>query len=69
MSASIRLFGQPDFNSSAGGSGPGQMKLPHHIATDTDDRLYVADSGNSRVEIFDHLTRSRQFGSTRRPRF
>jgi uncharacterized protein (TIGR03437 family) len=53
MSA-ITVFGQPDFNSSAGGSGPAQMSFPHHISTDSDDRLYVADTGNGRVEIFDH---------------
>lgn len=53
MSATI-VFGQSSFNSSAGGSGLGQMISPHHISTDTDDRLYVADTGNSRVMIFDH---------------
>jgi uncharacterized protein (TIGR03437 family) len=53
MSAST-VFGQPDFNSSASGAGLNQMRLPRHISTDSDDRLYVADSGNGRVEIFDH---------------
>jgi uncharacterized protein (TIGR03437 family) len=48
------VFGQPDFNSSASGSGLGQMNGPHYIATDTDDRLYVADSGNARIGIFNH---------------
>jgi len=57
MSASI-VFGQPDFNSSASGSGAAQMKAPHHISSDTDDRLYVADTGNGRVEIFDHAPTS-----------
>jgi uncharacterized protein (TIGR03437 family) len=52
MSAS-RVFGQPDFNSGAVGSGASQLNAPHHIATDTEDRLYVADTGNSRVAIFD----------------
>jgi len=54
MPASM-VFGQPDFNSSASGPGPGQMNLPHHIATDTDDRLYVADSLNGRIEIFNNV--------------
>jgi uncharacterized protein (TIGR03437 family) len=53
MSAST-VLGQPDFNSSAAGSGATQMSAPHHISTDTDDRLYVADTGNGRVDIFDH---------------
>ncbi len=53
MPASM-VFGQPDFNSSAPGSGPGQMIVPRHIAADTDDRLYVADSGNGRVDIYNH---------------
>jgi uncharacterized protein (TIGR03437 family) len=53
MSATT-VFGQPDFNSGASGSGPDQMSSPRHIATDTDDRLYVADSGNGRVLIFNH---------------
>jgi uncharacterized protein (TIGR03437 family) len=55
MSASM-VFGQPDFISSAAGSGPGQMNSPRHIATDTDDRLYVADFGNGRVGIFNNAS-------------
>jgi uncharacterized protein (TIGR03437 family) len=57
MSASI-VIGQSDFNSGGAGSGPAQMQSPHHISTDTDDRLYVADTGNRRVEIFDHAPTS-----------
>ncbi len=48
------VFGQQDFNSGGSGSGPAQLNAPHHIAVDTDDRLYVADTQNSRVAIFDH---------------
>jgi uncharacterized protein (TIGR03437 family) len=51
MSATL-VFGQPDFNSSGGGSGTAQLNSPHHIAVDTDDLLYVADSGNHRVAIY-----------------
>jgi uncharacterized protein (TIGR03437 family) len=54
MPASM-VFGQPDFGSSASGPGPGQMNLPHHIASDTDDRLYVADSLNGRIDIFNNV--------------
>jgi uncharacterized protein (TIGR03437 family) len=46
------VFGQSDMTSAGAGSGLNRMSQPHHIATDTDDRLYVADSGNNRVLIF-----------------
>ena len=51
QAASI-VFGQPSMNSQSRGSGTNQMYAPHHIAADSDDRLYVADTGNSRVLIF-----------------
>jgi DNA-binding beta-propeller fold protein YncE len=35
------------------GSGPGQFNLPHGIVVDTEERVYVADRENSRVQIFD----------------
>jgi DNA-binding beta-propeller fold protein YncE len=34
------------------GSGPGQFNLPHGIALDRDDRVYVADRENSRIQVF-----------------
>jgi uncharacterized protein (TIGR03437 family) len=46
------VFGQSDMNSAGGGAGLNQMNGPHHIAVDSDDRLYVADTGNGRVLIF-----------------
>jgi uncharacterized protein (TIGR03437 family) len=54
--AAEKVFGQPDFFSS-GSSDPreGRFRSPRHIATDTDDRLYVADSGNNRIQIFDRV--------------
>jgi len=52
--AATRVFGQPDFNSSGSGSGMDQLSGPRHVANDSDDRLYVADTQNSRVLIFDH---------------
>lgn len=51
MSATL-VFGQSDLNSAGPGSGSSQLSSPHHIAVDTDDRLYVADSGNRRVAIY-----------------
>lgn len=50
------VIGQPDFNSSAPGSANNQLSLPYSIAVDADDRLYVADAGNLRVQIFDRVS-------------
>src|SRR5262249_29106381 len=44
-----KIFGQPDFGSFQSGSDSNQFNMPRHIATDSDDRLYVADSGNNRL--------------------
>lgn len=52
--AATTVFGQQDFNSSGSGSGASQLNAPRHIAVDSDDRLYVADTGNGRVTIYDH---------------
>ncbi|HVZ64108.1 MAG TPA: peptidyl-alpha-hydroxyglycine alpha-amidating lyase family protein [Opitutaceae bacterium] len=35
------------------GSGPGQLNTPHSIVIDSKGRLYVANRGNKRVEIYD----------------
>lgn len=35
------------------GSEPGQFDLPHSIWVDPDDRIWVADRSNRRVQIFD----------------
>jgi sugar lactone lactonase YvrE len=55
--AASRVLGQPDFTSSAAAADSNRMSAPRHAATDTDDRLYVADPGNQRVLIFDNVTR------------
>ncbi len=48
------------------GSGPGEFDTPHGLAMDAAGRLFVADRGNSRVQIFDQngkfLAEWRQFG-------
>jgi hypothetical protein len=31
------------------------MKMPHSIAADADGRLYVADGGNARIQVFDNV--------------
>jgi DNA-binding beta-propeller fold protein YncE len=35
------------------GSGPGQFDVPHDLAMDSKGRLFVADRGNSRIQIFE----------------
>jgi hypothetical protein len=48
------------------GSGDGQLFSPHALAFDSNDHLYVADRGNSRVVVFDKdgrfLAAWKQFG-------
>jgi sugar lactone lactonase YvrE len=48
------------------GSGPGEFDTPHSLAMDSSGRLFVADRGNSRIQIFDHegkqLAEWKQFG-------
>jgi uncharacterized protein (TIGR03437 family) len=54
--AASKVFGQPNFTSTAAAtstSSPGnRFNSPLGIATDADDQLYVADSGNNRIAIF-----------------
>ncbi len=35
------------------GSGPGEFRTPHGLAIDSQGRLFVADRGNVRLQIFD----------------
>jgi DNA-binding beta-propeller fold protein YncE len=42
----IRSWGEP-------GPGPGEFRLPHSIQHDNDNRIWVADRENSRIQIFD----------------
>jgi uncharacterized protein (TIGR03437 family) len=51
-----KVVGQPDFFSTAAGSANNRLNSPKHISLDTDDRLYVADTGNNRVQVFDRIT-------------
>jgi sugar lactone lactonase YvrE len=48
------------------GTAPGQFRTPHALALDSRGRLFVADRGNSRIQIFDQngtfLDEWRQFG-------
>jgi uncharacterized protein (TIGR03437 family) len=51
--AATIVFGQPDFISSATSNDPRRLFSPRGISVDTDDRLYVADTGRARVAIYD----------------
>ena len=46
--------------------GPGEFDTPHSIAMDSKGRLFVADRGNSRIQIFDQdgtfIDQWKQFG-------
>lgn len=55
MAAAV-VIGQPDFTTAVAGNAANQLNLPYSIAVDSDDRLYVADWGNSRVQIFDRVS-------------
>jgi len=48
------------------GSGAGELDTPHGLAMDSSGRLFVADRGNSRIQIFDQegkvLAEWKQFG-------
>ena len=48
------------------GSGPGEFMTPHALAFDSRGRLFVADRGNNRVQVFDEdgtfLEAWKQFG-------
>jgi 6-bladed beta-propeller len=35
------------------GTGPGQFNLPHAIAIDNNDNVYVGDRSNRRIQVFD----------------
>jgi DNA-binding beta-propeller fold protein YncE len=42
----LKSFGEP-------GDGPGQLNTPHGIAADAQGNIYVANRGDSRIEVYD----------------
>ncbi len=44
--------GEHEFSWGEPGTGPGEFRLPHAIAVDADDTVYVADRENSRIQVF-----------------
>jgi uncharacterized protein (TIGR03437 family) len=53
--AATTVLGQRDFTTASPGSGDEKLNTPHHLAVDSDDRLYVADTGNSRIAIYNSI--------------
>ena len=51
-----KVFGQPDFFTTNSGTTANRFNSPRHIATDSETHLFVADTGNSRVSVFDQVT-------------
>ena len=50
--AATGVYGQRDYSSNLSGSTLDKLAGPRFISTDTDDRLYVADTSNNRVTIY-----------------
>ncbi|XP_063807944.1 NHL repeat-containing protein 3 [Pseudophryne corroboree] len=38
------------------GTHPGQFYIPHHVVVDDVGRVWVADRGNKRIQVFDNIT-------------
>ncbi|MDX2268084.1 MAG: hypothetical protein NW208_08250 [Bryobacter sp.] len=53
--AATNVFGQPDLSSAIGSNAQNRLRGPRGIAVDVDDRLYVADSLNNRLQIYDRV--------------
>jgi len=51
MSATL-VLGQPDFNTASASGAATGLSLPRGVALDPMDRIVVADTGNSRVQVF-----------------
>ena len=64
MDAAV-VLGQPDFTSREPGLGPSKFSRPGSVAYDaTNQRLFVADVGNSRVLVFDASPEALARGAT-----
>ncbi len=50
--AATKVFGQPDFKTIKTGSNSVSLNQPRHLACDSTGQIYVADGGNSRIQIF-----------------
>jgi len=54
MSAT-KVIGQPSFNSTATSADVTRLNAPRGVAVDPNDHVLVADTGNSRVQVFDRV--------------
>jgi uncharacterized protein (TIGR03437 family) len=61
--AATKVFGQPNFTTVTSGTADTNLSAPRHIATDSDGRPYIADTGNNRILIFDQVTRLQTAGA------
>ncbi|XP_075055137.1 NHL repeat-containing protein 3 [Mixophyes fleayi] len=54
----LKLTGDFNLQWTMGGNGtnPGQFYIPHHVLVDDVGRVWVADRGNKRIQVFDTLT-------------
>jgi uncharacterized protein (TIGR03437 family) len=56
------VVGQQDFSSGGASNTPAGLNAPRYLATDTGGRLYVADSGNNRLVVFENTSNIAQTG-------
>ena len=61
--AATKVFGQPDFNTIVKGSADTQMNGPRHLSADSDGRIYVADTLNNRILIYDQINNTPNAGA------
>ena len=61
--AATKVFGQPDFSTIVKGSSDTQMNSPRLLSSDSDGRLYVADTANGRVLIYDQINNAASAGA------
>jgi len=55
--AATTVWGQSNFNTAQSGTADNRFNSPHGIAIDSSYRLYVVDTGNNRVLVFDDIRR------------
>ena len=63
------LDGSPRFEFGQAGSDPGEFKSPLGLAVDYQGRIYVADSGNHRIQIFDSQGRLLSYFGLKKDRY
>jgi len=61
--AATKVFGQPDFSTIVSGSADTQMNAPRHLSADSDGRIYVADTLNKRILIYDQINNTPATGA------